>query len=406
MTRRWTVLLAGLASLILASLTLAIIANTDTPSASTVSAPSPPSVGGDVGAIQPEGIAWVFAAMPAMGMRDGAFVLQAGTLAGDAPLLDREVRWAVDLNSDLTREPAVGPPIDYSVVYVADDGALSIVRRAEIARDGRDVPVAELSEVIWDIAVAPDNSVVYAALTDRETRENDLGVVRIRLDGSGEIEQVMFPAEIADGGDIVRVAFVSFNVRLMMSDDGRHLARRSCAGSDGCLTEVLDLTTGATSPVPDGELAGIASGFMVLTQCDEAGCGPRAVDLVTGVSLALPLDGALHVTSVDGRPVVITTSSDPNAGASIDVIDILSGERHELFRSEPGSWSGVNSAFGLTVAVPAGHVHVTHSTPLPDEGGAVVEMRTRELLIAIDDGRITEIPPAPIRPLPGFNMQG
>jgi hypothetical protein len=410
MTRRWiAALVVVAAALLLAPVVLLLSAGLGTQGPPAASALPSPSVEQD--ALEPglpEAIAWVYAPPPIAGVGEGAFVLQAGTLAGAAPLLDLEVPWVIDFNSDLLREPAVGPPIDASVVYVEDDGASSVIHRAQIAEGSHDVALAELSEVVWDIAVTPDNTVAYAAMTDRETREQDLGVMGIRLDGSGESELVMPPARVAVRGDILPVAFISFNVQLMISDDGRHLARRACAGFDGCETAVLDIASGAISPVPDGDINGMAAGFMVVTRCDGIGCRPHAVDLETGVSIELEGDDPVHVMSVNGRPVVVTKSSDANLGTSIDTIDILSGERRVLFRAERGAWAGVNvAAPHLTLAVPAGHIHVTQSTPLPErEGVAVVEMRHLDLLISVLGGRHTEIPSAPIRPLPGFTNQG
>ena len=87
-------------------------------------------------------------------------------------------------------------------------------------------------------------------------------------------------------------------------------------------------------------------------------------------------------------------------------IDLAAGRQQELFRAPPGAFATVEAHSFLTLALPAGFVHVTESTPVDEPTGAVVEMRHRELLVSLDDGAVVEIPPAPFRPAPGFDVQG
>jgi hypothetical protein len=397
--RTIAILLTAVMALILAPIALLLMAE-------PAVAPAPSHSEDAAGPVRLNEIAWVFAPIPVPGIDDGSFVLQAGTLADEEPLVDLEVRWAADLGADLTREPAVGPPIRGSVVYVEDDGAMSVVHLAAIARDGSDEVVARIPDVVWDVAVAPDNSVAYAALTDRESRERDLGVVRIHLDGSGAIEEVMPPSEIGEAHDISLAAFIGFNVELIIADEGGHLARRACAGSEGCMIEVIDLASGAISPMPDGELNGLAEGFLVVTRCDDVACRPHAVEMATGSSLELLAEVPVRVMSAGGRPTAIATSVDQDQSTSIDAIDILSGDREVLLRTDPGSWASVDRLPDLDLDVPPGYLHLTHSTPQPDQGGAVVEMQHQELLVELDGGNLIEIPTPPFRPPPGFGVQG
>jgi hypothetical protein len=350
-------------------------------------------------------IAWVFAPPPIPGDVDGSFVLQAGTLGEDQPILDLDVEWRVDVNADLTRVPAVGPPIHRSVVYVSDDGERSTVHRAEIDDDGVTEELGELEEVVWDLAVARDNAVAYAALTDRLTREEDLGVVRILLDGSGVIEPILPPADIPPGADIVLAAFVSFNVHLAISEDGRHLVRRACIGSHGCAMDILQLENGDRAQVADGELHGVAGGVMVVTRCGGVGCRTQAHDLETDAVVDIGDEWPLLVTSVAGRPLVLFASRDEQAPGSIDVLDVASGDRRPLVRTPVGTWLTVGSSTGVVLEIPDATVHVTQATQVPG-GGAVVNMRNLELLVSLSDGQITEIPPAPVRLPPGFGLNG
>jgi hypothetical protein len=350
-------------------------------------------------------IAWVFAPPPGAGMAVESYGLQAGTLDVDQPLVDLEVEWHADLGTDLGRQPAVGPPTGGAVVYVADDGVASAVHRARIAADGHDEILAQFDEVVWDMAVAPDGQVAYAALVERGDTEHDLGVVRIALDDSGEMEPVMPPAQLAADGAITRVAFISFNVELALSVDGRHLVRRSCVGSEGCVLEVLDLTTGVTRQVPEGEVLGGASGVIVMHRCGVDGCRLEATHLDTGATLPIDGDPQGRVTLVGGNPVFVGVSRGPQERTSVVATDLKTGLRSDLYRTPDGANAGIDVHLFLVLELPAGHVHVSESVPI-GEDGAIVNVRFRELLISIPDGHQIEMPPAPFRPPPGWGTQG
>ncbi len=350
-------------------------------------------------------IAWVFAPPPGAGMAVESYGLQAGTLDVEQPLVDLEVEWHADLATDIARQPPVGRPLGGAVVYVADDGVASAVHRAQIAADGHDEILAQFDEGVWDMAVAPDGQVAYAALVERGDTEHDLGVVRIALDGSGEMEPVMPSAELAADGAITRVAFISFNVELALSVDGRHLVRRSCAGSEGCVLEVVDLTTGVTRQVPEGEVLGVASGVIVMHRCGVDGCRLEATDLDTGATLPIDGDPDGRVTLVGGNPVFVGLSHGPEALTSVSATDLETGQRTDLYRSPDGASAGIDLHLFLALDVPDGHVHVTESIPVGEEG-AIVNVRFRELLISVADGHQVEMPPAPFRPPPGWGTQG
>lgn len=410
MTRSRLLVLAGVAvALVVLGPVLALLL------VDTVQSPSP-SHGGGVSPdahesdpvaepMRPEEIAWVYTPPPNAGARVDAYVLQAGTLGADAPLVDLEVRWEADLGADLTRQPPIAGPIAGAVVYVADDGTASAVQRVAIAPDADVEVLAELGEVVWAMAAAPDGSALYAALVDRADTQRDLGVVRVLLDGSGTVEPLMPPAALP-GAEITRVAFIGFNVQLALSDDARHLVRRACAGSEGCVVEVISLENGITNRLPDEELVGMAAGTIVQRRCLELGCGLVATSLETGDSIVIGDDLVGTVLAHRGVPVLVRTETDSDERSSIVAIDLAAGRRQVLYRASRGAFAGVAVHSHLTLAVPAGFVHVTEAVPEDDPNGAVVEMRQRELLVSLDDGAVVEISPAPFRPPAGFDAQG
>lgn len=399
-----TLALAVVALVVVAPLVALLLASDDAPPAESTGSASPTAsdavLDPDVG-----DIAWVFAPPPGAGNAVESYSLQAGTLEADGPLVDLEVTWQADLGADLGRQPPVGPPIGASVVYVADDGAASTVHRAQIAPDGRDEILAQLNDVVWDIAIAPDGLVAYAALVERGNTEHDLGVVRIPLDGSGAVEPVMPPAPLAGQGAIARAAFISFNVELALSADGRHLVRRSCVGSHGCLLEILDLAGGRTRQLPEGEVIGVAAGVVVIHRCDMGGCLLEATDLASGATVPIDGDPIGRVAVVGGNPVFVGVSHEREERTIVSATDLATGQRKDLYRTPAGASAGISLHLFLALELPEGLVHVTESIPVGEDGG-VVNVRFRELLISIADGSQVEMPSARFRPPPGWGTQG
>jgi hypothetical protein len=82
-----------------------------------------------------------------------------------------------------------------------------------------------------------------------------------------------------------------------------------------------------------------------------------------------------------------------------------SGQQGLLYRTAVGVHAGIDVHDFLVLDLPPGFVHVTESVPV-GEDGAVVNVRQRELLVSVGDGRQVEIPPAPFRPPTGFGTQG
>lgn len=409
MTRRRLIVLAGAAlTLLIVGPMLALLAaeTLRAPESSTDAAATPVVHASAAAAepVRPEDITWVYAPPPVPGAVD-SYVLQAGTLGADEPLVDRDVRWDADLAADLTRLPPIAGPVGGDVLYVSDDGTASRVHRIPIMPDGEDVQLAELGEVIWTMVASPNGEALYAAIAAREDTERDLGVVRVRLDGSGAVDPVMPPADLSRA-EITRIAFLGFNVQLALSDDGRHLVRRACRGSDGCVVEVTSLEDAVTNRLPDADLMGVAGEFVVQRSCVDRPCGVIVTNLRTGDSIAVEDDLVGIVVSHRGGPLLLRSDTDVGRTSTIVAVDLASGRRGILYRAPPGSFVAVGAHAHLTLAVPEGLVHVTEATPVDEPTGAVVEMRHRELLVSLDGGAVLEIPPAAYRPPPGFEVQG
>ena len=348
------------------------------------------------GPLRPDQVGWVYAPMAVAPPRP-SYTLQAGTLAHAGPALDFEVAWAADPTVHLGREPAVGPIIGGAVVYVEDDGARSTVRRAEARPGGMNERLAELPEIVWSMAVAPDGRSAFLALVDRENFETDLGIARLALDGSGELERVMDPMPVANSRpDVVLAAFISFDVDLSVSADGRHLLRRGCQGAAGCRLDVLDVATGAVTDQGQRELIGAAGGILLVQGCDMANCWVEAIDLSSGASQRL---GAkvlqATITVVDGRAIIPFIDGDDAGGLVLRALDPIDGRVSDVLRPPRGSGVMLDPfVHGLKLSMPEGHLLIA----VPGEAiGAVVA--ERNLAVPLRGGEPVELPEVPFRPV-------
>ena len=391
----------GLACALLA----ACVSPAPTPSG-TAEASLPPDSPSDEGAARALGqLDWVFSP-PAniLGGPTGSYSLQAGTLADGEPLVDLEVPWRAELGDGIAREPAVGAPHGGSVVYVADDGARSDVRRAEIAADGADHSLATLDEVVWDIVVAPDGSAAYAAIVDRAKTTRDLGVVRIHLDGSRSVEPVLPPAQLGAADTVRPVAVIAFQVSLAMSLDGEHLIRRTCAEAGSCLVEVAALASGRVAELPDREILGGAAGLIVAQHCDVHGCRLETLDIASSSTASVEVDAFGTVVEVGGAPVVVAMVNDGRDSLTLEAVDPASGRRSLLYRIPDGATMTFGDFLFLTIDVPPGLVHVIETKPIR-AGDDTIGMDERHVLVSVADGRIIELP-EPAYDAPWTGTQG
>jgi hypothetical protein len=290
-------------SVVLAGCTVPAPAPSSQPAESATSdAPSPSADPLGLGDID-----WTYTPPPStLGGPQGAYMLQAGTLADAEPLVDLEVPWRAEMGEGIFRNPAIGAPHDGTVVYVADDGTASEVRRAQIAADGIDEALASLPDVVWDMVVAPDGRAAYAAIVDRGDNKRDLGVVQILLDGSGAVEPILPPAPLAAAVGVRRAAVIAFQIHLSISSDGQQLVRRTCQEAGSCLVQVLELATGRAIELPEREVLGVAAGVIVARRCDERGCGLEAVDIETGAVSTAGVEVFGPVIQVGEAAVIVT----------------------------------------------------------------------------------------------------
>jgi hypothetical protein len=352
-------------------------------------------------------VAWAFVSQLPPDGGPGRYVLQAGFLGDAAPMIDAEVPWNVDSSVDLGRVPAVAAPARQAVVFVADDGARSVVRRAVIGEPGDEV-LAETEHEVWDIAAAPDGSVAYLALVGRDEAGADLGVVRLALDGSGAIEPVLGPASAGAPPAIRRMAILPFSVAIDLAPDGRYLVRETCEAGVGCTSDAIDLATGATFDLGPQRPFDVGPDGMVLRErCGNVECRTEILSLATGASMLVggtPFDTGF--ATVDGEPAVVSIEVDD---APVLVLrPVGTGDRRELHRSPDRSWLQLADRDGLLWEIPPGVVLVSEMTEGdPDEvGGAVVEQDAHYLLVPVDGGTAAEHAPPPIRHIGLDGVQG
>ena len=379
---------------------------TPTPTPFREPAESPPPSEPAAAGVDLGDIAWVYTppASP-LGGPEGAFTLQAGTLADDEPIVNLRVPWRAELGGAVAREPAIGAPHRGAVVYVADDGAGSEVHRVEIAAGGADEVLASLDDLIWDIVVAPDESAAYAVVVDRADPTRDLGVVRILLDGSGSVESILAPAQAGAADPVRSVAVLAFQIDLAISSDGRHLVRRTCQEAGACVVEVVDVATGRRLDLPDREVLGVADGVIVARGCDVHGCRVEAMDFATGATRSGDIDVSGPVVEVGGKPVIVAVVSDGRGTVTVEAVEPLSGRRSVLHRVPDGTDVAYGDFLFLQMDLPAGFVHVIEMTAVGD-GGAVMGMDARHFLISVVEKRAVEIPAPAFSDPPGIGTQG
>src|SRR5688500_16723843 len=356
------------------------------------------------GPLEPGDVAWVFAPWLFGQGPANRYVLQAGTLADAQPIIDMEVPWASDPETQVGRMPAVGRAIDGTVVYAADDGVATAIHRLQIRANGGDEVLAEMGEIVWSMAVAPDGLHAYLALVDRDDDEHDLGVVQLALDGSGATREVMPPSRprAMEPADMRLAAIARFGVDLIMSADGRHLVRRTCGVGAGTI-DVLGREGGDVIDLGEREVMGAAGGVILSSRCGAIRCFGEAIDLATGVAQELPFEGESAITAFeDGAAIVYIELGED--GAVVRALDPFDGEIRDLVHVGRGSALVLSRSQGdLRISMPPGWVHAAVATEL-DGKGAVVPFT--DLAVPLDGGAAIELPAAPIRHPDGLGIQG
>jgi hypothetical protein len=341
--------------------------------------------------LRPDEVGWVYAAPLFAGPAE-TYTLQAGTLDEPAPLVDILVPFGIDPNTNPGRLPAVSAVVDGFVVYVADDGRRSSVRR--VAVDGNDdEEMAILEEVVYSLVVSPDGSTAYLALGDRADPERDRGIVRLSLDGLARVERIFDPASGARVEPrIAPAAVVGFHVDLGLSLDGLHVLRHACNGPAGCSWSVIDARNRDATDMGDRMVLGAAAGI-VLTQRCQMQCVAELVDLASGAQQPLPgIEFDVTLALLDGAPRVVFT--EPRGALSVlRALDPRDGSVVDVFRAPRGSSMMLTPPQGqLRLALPAGFVTTEISG---EDVGAIVQMHT--VAVPLAGGMPSELPAAPIR---------
>jgi hypothetical protein len=361
---------------------------------------SPPSPSATTATVQPTvsaevdlgDIVWVYTPPPStLGGPNGAFRLEAGTLAADEPVVNLVVPWRAEVGEGMARDPAIGAPHNGAVVYVADDGAASEVHRVEIAADGADDVLARLEQIVWDIVVAPGESAAYAAVVSRADPSRDLGVVRILLDGSGVVEPILPAAQPGAAGEIRRVATLAFQVSLGISSDGQHLVRNTCQQAGTCMVEVVEVATGRRIELPDRQVLGVVGGVIVALGCHGPGCGLHAIDIETQAIASAGVDITGRLVEVDGEPVVVAVFSDGRDLFTVEAVNPMSGRRQVLHRVRDGTDIIYSDFLFLQLDLPEGLIHLIEVTTVGGEEGPA-QVDERHLLLSIPDRRAIEVP--------------
>ena len=321
-----------------------------------------------------------------------AYSLQGGTLGDAARPLDVVVPFAItDARADIGRIPAIGEPTNGAVVYVADDGRVSQIRRATLSEPVSDELILELEAVVWTLTVTPDGSHAYALLAGRG-QPVDAGVLRVALDGSGRAEEVMGPARsAAREGEFRLVAIAGLRALLALSPDERFLLRRVCAAAEqACAVDVLDVESGEVLTLPDREVMGVAGEMVLASGCDMVGCHLTVMLLATGEErLVGPLNGQAVLATVEGSPVVVHNSSPGGPDAtSLYATDPLTGDTVELLAGGPGGFVEVHTNLYVTTKVsgPPGWAVVTVWDP---------QGRGQGVAVHLSDGTTILLPVAP-----------
>lgn len=328
------------------------------------------------------------------------YSLQAGTLADPGPVIDLQVPLVVrNMVEDAGRVSVFSDPVADAVLYIADDGGTSQLRRATLAAPDVEEVMAELDPIVWAMAVERDGNHAYLLLVHREGG-GDAGVVRVTLDGSGQTTDILGPADVGGQArmDVVPAAVVGFRAWLMLSPDNQHLLRRVCTDpAVPCALDVVDLASGAVARIGDNDAFGIADGRVFWSRCEQIACTIGMTDVETGEESAIAeFGGIATLAEIDGHPVVAYSSHTPDGRGSVAVVDPETGASRELMRGMGFEMQSSALDQSLKIVTPPGWIVVrTFGAGGAEQQGA----------IRLADGASTPLPPVP-RVMPPMQGQG
>lgn len=266
-----------------------------------------------------------------------SYQLKAGTFADEQATIDVEVPMA---GNDAELRAARGPVFAISanglVAYVAEDGQRSEVHLTSAHDPDDDEIVGELTSIVRSIALSNDGRYAYL-MAGQHGGSGDAAVLRLSLDGRGELLQVMAPA-------MPQVPLVaSFEGSLHISVDGQVLTRWVCGGlQNGCLADIFDLASNVRArlfkswPAPYAVLD-VVAGELYAVQCDEtAACSVMLGDL-PGLDLR-PLfeTDQAAVAMLGDQPMIVSWGPPRDQPSTLHATDPMRGNVVDLFNVPPG----------------------------------------------------------------------
>ncbi|MBI2762526.1 MAG: hypothetical protein HYX54_02045 [Chloroflexi bacterium] len=192
--------------------------------------------------------------------------------------------WVGSFTVDLPNPAFAAGPFGDRILYGGDDGNTSEVAALSLV-DGTRRVLLTSDQPVWRATLDRDATNLYYVLLDRTTRA-DLGIWRLRLDGSSKAEMVMTaPAWVAEIQPATGTEFV-------WGPAGDVLAVYSCGLGVGCRTRVLDVATGKVRsydevPLHGGVIGMTASEYIASENCPGLPCPLFRVDLATGRTTTL-----------------------------------------------------------------------------------------------------------------------
>lgn len=194
-------------------------------------------------------------------------------------LIAGRLGWVGSFTVELPNPAFAAGPFGDQILYGGDDGTRSEIAVLSVADGSRRVLLTS-AQPVWRATLDRDAAHLYYVLLDRVTRE-DLGIWRLRLDGSTKSELVMAPpAWVAELQPVTAVEFV-------WGATGDALAVYACGLGVGCRTRVLDVATGKVRSYDEvpllGDIIGVTSdAYIAYENCSGFPCRLTRVDLATG----------------------------------------------------------------------------------------------------------------------------
>jgi hypothetical protein len=240
--------------------------------------------------------------------------------------------WVGSYTVDLPNPAFAAGPFGTGILYGGDDGTRSEIAVLSVADGTRRVLLAS-DQPVWRATLDHNAANLYYVLLDRVTRE-DLGIWRLRLDGSTKAELVMAPpAWVAELQPATTTEFV-------WGPAGDVLAVYSCGLGVGCRTRVLDVATEKVKgydevPLHGGVIGLTADSYIASENCGGGlPCPIFRVDLATGkvetlVDWNAAAGFAVMVQAAAGPLLVYEVLVDPDY--QLMALDLTTGVTRQVY---------------------------------------------------------------------------